>query len=61
MKDDSKLPFIEAILRKEIKSKSLTDEAFNYMSLLINEDAPKNTNELIDLIQDFLTDGMAYA
>jgi len=31
------------------------------MALLINEDAPKNTNELVDLIGDFLTDGLAYA
>lgn len=30
------------------------------MALLINEDSPKNPNELTDLISDFLTDGMAY-
>lgn len=31
------------------------------MSLIINEDSPKNTVELISLIGDFLTDGMAYS
>ena len=30
------------------------------MALLINEDAPKNYNELYDLLIDFLTDGLAY-
>jgi hypothetical protein len=30
------------------------------MSLLINEDAPKNAAELSSLISDFLTDGMSY-
>ena len=60
MKDESKCIGIEGILRKNVKSKSLTDEAFTYMALLINEDAPKNTNELVDLVGDFLTDGMAY-
>ena len=30
------------------------------MSLLINEDCPKNYKELNGLIGDFLTDGMAY-
>ena len=54
MKDESKCKEIEAVLRKNVKSKSLTDEAFTYMSLIINEDAPKNTNELVDLIGDFL-------
>lgn len=44
-----------------MKTKSLTDEAFKYMSLIINEDSPKNTVELISLIGDFLTDGMAYS
>lgn len=60
MKDESKCKSIEAMLRKNIKSKSLTEDAFTYMALLINEDAPKNTNELVDLIGDFLSDGMAY-
>lgn len=30
------------------------------MSLLINEDAPKNAAELASLISDFMTDGMSY-
>ena len=60
MKDESKCKSIETILRKNIKSKSLTEDAYTYMALLINEDAPKNTNELVDLIGDFLSDGMAY-
>lgn len=30
------------------------------MALLINEDAPKNVNELHALIIDFLTDGHQY-
>ena len=43
-----------------MKTKTLTEEAFVYMSLIINEDQPKNTVELVSLIGDFLTDGMAY-
>lgn len=36
-------------------------EAFTYMSLIVNEDAPKNAAELVSLIGDFMTDGMAYS
>jgi ATPase subunit of ABC transporter with duplicated ATPase domains len=52
---------LESILRKNIKSKTLTDEAFAYMSELVSEDCPKNAKELNQLIGDFLTDGMAYS
>lgn len=31
------------------------------MSLIVNEDAPKNAAELISLVGDFMTDGMAYS
>ena len=31
------------------------------MALIVNEDAPKNSAELISLIGDFMTDGMAYS
>jgi len=51
---------IEKILRVQVKTKTLTDDAFIYMSLLINEDAPKNAAELSSLIADFMTDGMSY-
>ena len=51
---------IEKILRSQIRTKTLTDDAFVYMSLLINEDAPKNAAELSSLISDFMTDGMSY-
>jgi hypothetical protein len=51
---------IEAELLKNVKSKTLTEESFNYMALLINEDCPKNPKELFALIGDFLTDGMSY-
>jgi len=51
---------MEGILQKNIKSRSLTDEAYNYMALLVAEDCPKNARELFGLIGDFLTDGMAY-
>lgn len=44
-----------------MKSKTLTEEAFTYMSLLIVEDCPKNSKELLYLIGDFLSDGMAYS
>lgn len=60
MSDETRTTELEAILRKNIKSKTLTEEAYSYMALLINEDAPKNFNELNDLIIDFLTDGHAY-
>ena len=58
--DEQRVVELEAILRKNVKTKTLDDETFNYMALLINEDAPKNYNELYDLIIDFLTDGLAY-
>ena len=51
---------IEILCRRHIKSKTLTDDAFSYMSRLIQEDAPRNATELNALIQDFLTDGMCY-
>jgi hypothetical protein len=60
MSDEIRINLLEEILRKNVKSKTLTDEAFHYMALLINEDAPKNYKELIDLIHDFLTDGHQY-
>ena len=44
-----------------IKTKTLTEEAFIYMAMLINEDAPKNAAELVSLIGDFMTDGMSYS
>ena len=52
---------IESILLKNVKSKSLTDEAFTYMAELVFEDCPKNAKELALLIGDFLTDGMAHS
>jgi len=52
---------VESILRKNVKSKTLTDEAFDYMAQLVSEDCPKNAKELNQLIGDFLTDGMAYS
>eukprot|EP00347_Sterkiella_histriomuscorum_P009134 403342390 len=58
--DEKTLKEIEKILKSQIKTKSLTEEAFTYMSLIVNEDAPKNAAELISLIGDFMTDGMAY-
>ena len=51
---------IEKILRSQVRTKTLTDDSFVYMSLLINEDAPKNAAELSSLISDFMTDGMSY-
>jgi hypothetical protein len=39
----------------------LTEDAFKYMSDLIEEDSPGNAKELFSLIQDFLTDGMVYS
>lgn len=47
-------------MRKNVKSKTLTDEAYAYMALLVVEDMPKNARELLALIGDFLTDGMTY-
>jgi len=60
LSQDDKLKEIETILRKNVKSKTLTDEAYAYMALLIVEDVPKNAKELVHLIGDFLTDGMTY-
>jgi DNA-directed RNA polymerase subunit F len=51
---------IETLCRRHVKSKTLTDEAFQYMARLILEDCPRNASELYSLIQDFATDGMAY-
>ena len=60
MSDETRIKGVEEILRKNIKTKTLTEEAWHYMALLINEDSPKNVNELSDLIIDFMTDGYAY-
>ena len=57
---ENKVKDLEVILRKNVKSKALTDDAYTYMSLLINEDQPKNSKELDNLLRDFMTDGMAY-
>ena len=57
---EQKLKEIESIMRKNVKSKSLTDEAYAYMALLVVEDMPKNPKELLALIGDFLSDGMTY-
>ena len=59
--DEHRLKEIERVLRAHVKSKSLTDEAFLYMALIVCEDSPKNAAELAALIGDFLTDGMAYS
>ena len=59
--EEQKVQEIEQILRKTlVKSKTLIDDAFKYMALLINEDCPKNGKELEGLIGDFLSDGLAY-
>jgi hypothetical protein len=60
MTDETRIKGVEEILRKNIKSKTLTDDAYNYMALMVNEDAPKNFRELNALIIDFLTDGHSY-
>ena len=60
MSDELKIKEIESILRRNIKSKCLIEEAYNYMALIIVEDCPKNAKELIVLIGDFLSDGMTY-
>lgn len=52
---------IETLCRRHIKSKTLTDDAYQYMSRLILEDCPRNATELFGLIQDFVTDGMAHS
>lgn len=59
--DEAKVSKLEEIIRKLVKSKALTDDAFNYMALLIYEDQPKNARELADLIGDFLTDGLVHS
>jgi hypothetical protein len=58
---DNRAIEIEALIRKHIKHKTLTDDAIKYMSLLIQEDNPANSAELHGLIADFLTDGMVYS
>ena len=58
--EERKIKDIEQILRNHIKSKTLTEDAYQYMSLLVNEDCPKNTVELVSLVGDFMTDGMVY-
>jgi ATP-binding cassette subfamily F protein 3 len=58
--DERVLKDIEKILKQMVKTKTLTEEAFVYMALLINEDCPKNAAELVSLIGDFMTDGMSY-
>jgi hypothetical protein len=39
---DGNIKEIEAVLRQYIKSKTLTEDAYKYMSLIVNEDCPKN-------------------
>lgn len=51
---------IETLCRRHIKSKTLTDDAYLYMSKLIVEDCPRNPAELFNLVGDFMTDGMVY-
>ena len=58
--DQNKVKEIEKVLRQQVRTKSLTDDAFVYMALLVNEDCPKNAAELSSLIADFMTDGMSY-
>jgi hypothetical protein len=41
---------IETLVRKHIKHATLTEDAFKYMSLLIEEDSPGNARELFSLI-----------
>lgn len=59
--DGSSVIGIEKVLKQFVKSKTLTEDAFKYMSLIVNEDCPKNSVELVSLIGDFMTDGMAYS
>ena len=59
-KNESKPDQIEVLLRKHIKHKTLTEDAFHYMAALIAEDSPANAAELHGLICDFMTDGMVY-
>ena len=60
LSEEEKVLEIETLLRKTVKSKTLTDDAYNYMALLIIEDCPKNWKEMIALVGDFLSDGMCY-
>ena len=60
MSEESKIQELENILTKNIKSKTLTDDCYSYMSKLVFEDCPKNAKELYGLINDFLSDGLAY-
>jgi len=41
---------IEVLVRKHIKHATLTEDAWKYMSLLIEEDSPGNAKELFRLI-----------
>jgi len=41
---------IEVLVRKHIKHATLTEEAFKYISMLIEEDSPGNAKELYNLI-----------
>jgi ATP-binding cassette subfamily F protein 3 len=58
--DEQKVNAFEEILRKNIKSRTLTEDAYNYMALMVYEDQPKNAKELTALIEDFLTDGLVH-
>ena len=60
LSEEQKVSEMHGHLTRIIKSKTLTDEAFTYMALLINEDCPKNDKELNGLLGDFLSDGLAY-
>lgn len=60
MAEEQTIRELEKIFRSQIKSKSLTDEAFIYMAKIVNEDSPKNSTELASLLVDFITDGMVY-
>jgi len=51
---------IETLCRRHIKSKTLTEDSYIYMSRLVTEDCPRNPTELFNLIGDFMTDGMIY-
>ena len=50
-----------ALCKQQVKSASLPDEAYDYMTKLILEDTPRNAAELFSLISDFMTDGMEYS
>ena len=41
---------LETLCRRHVKSKTLTDDAFAYISRLILEDCPRNPHELFALI-----------